>query len=286
MKNNRLDLIGQRFGKLTVIEYAGTKTYKNGNKFSQWLCQCDCGGKKVALGTNLKRGITQSCGCLVKEAACLRESSGHKKHGYHGERLYNVWKGMKSRCNNKNNSSYKHYGARGIKVCEEWNTDYASFRKWALEAGYNEEEKRGKCTLDRVDVNGDYCPENCRWVSQSTQMRNTRCNRMIEYDGEIKSLSEWADILGVSRRILYSRIYTYHQDIDKAFTSPVIDHKDPENAKGRSRNRLVKYNEETHTINEWASITGICADTLWARIFKLNWSIEKAMTHPVQSKNK
>lgn len=277
MINNRLDLVGQRFGKLTVIEYAGTKTYKNGNKFSLWLCKCDCGGTKIAIGTNLKRGVTSSCGCLRKEAAKNRKPHA-PKHGFHGERLYNVWKGMNSRCNPSN----KNYGGRGIKVCDKWAKDYTAFRKWALENGYDCNAKRGKCTLDRIDVNGDYCPENCRWVNQVIQVNNTRINKKVTYKGETKTLMEWSEITGISHRLLYSRIFTYHMNIEDAFTKKV----GPDNTRFKSRHRLVEYNGETKSAIEWAELYGISPDTLWGRLFKMNWDIEDALTKPIQNYNR
>ena len=273
MINNRLDLVGQRFGKLQVIEYAGTKTYKNGNKFSQWLCKCDCGKTKIVIGTNLKRGITASCGCAVKEAADNRKQCT-PKHGFHGERLYNVWKGMKQRCS----SSNKNYGGRGIKVCEEWCNDYLSFRKWALNNGYDKDAKRGECTLDRIDCNGDYCPENCRWTNQKVQMNNTRNNKMVLYNGELKTLDNWEKIVGIHHRLLYERIFIYNMSVDEAFMKSV----GPDNTKYKSRYRLVEYNGNTLTVNEWAKLYGLNPDTLWARLFRLNWSIEKALTEPVE----
>lgn len=287
MINNRLDLIGQRFGKLVVVEYAGTKTYANGNKFSLWLCKCDCGRTKIAIGANLKRGTVTSCGCAVKEAARIRGTKGNLKHGHHGERLYNVWKGMKERCNNENHVSYKNYGGRGIGVCEEWNEDYSSFYNWAINAGYDENAKRGELTLDRVDTNGDYCPSNCRWVNQRVQANNRRYNVRIEYNGEAKTLSEWEEDTGLDRRLLYERIYTYHYDVEKAFTKPVVTAEHPEMASGRSRNRIVEYNGEKRTVAEWAKIYGMSPDTLWARLFQMKWDVETALTKPVkQSVNK
>lgn len=283
MINNRLDLIGQRFGKLVVIEYAGTKTYANGNKFSLWLCKCDCGGTKIAIGVNLKRGTVTSCGCAVKEAAQNRNSRGNVKHGYHDERLYNVWKGMKSRCNNINNSVYHNYGGRGIRVCEEWDSDYCSFREWALNTGYDENAPRGECTLDRIDVNGNYCPENCRWVDQATQACNTRYNVVIEFNGQSKTLVEWAKEVGINRDTLYNRIFSYKWSVEKALTEPLF-------VAGknsiRSANRVVEYNGEKKTVKEWAEIYNISAEVLRSRLFRMNWSADDAFTRPVASKRK
>jgi len=274
MKNNRLDLVGQRFGKLTVVEYAGTKTYKNGNKFSQWLCKCDCGGTKIALGVNLKKGTTLSCGCLIKEAANSRKPR-KPKHGFKGERLYGIWKGMKRRCS----SSDKHYGGRGVRVCEEWEKDYTVFREWALKSGYDCNAKRGECTLDRIDVNGDYCPENCRWVNQTIQMNNTRVNKKVTFNGMIKTLYEWSKVIGINHRLLYSRIFIYHMDVEDAFTKTV----GADNTRFKSRYRLVEYDGQEKSIIEWAELYGMNPDTLWARLFKMNWSIEDALTKPIQN---
>lgn len=153
------DLSGKRFGRLLVIEPLEQRSKKG---YVLWRCKCDCGNEKIAESRNLLCGGTTSCGCFAREESSRRA----KTHGGTGKRLYNVHRTMLGRCNNPNAHEYENYGGRGIKVCDEW-LDYGEFEKWALANGY-QEDKRGRCTLDRIDVNGDYEPSNCRWVTMKT----------------------------------------------------------------------------------------------------------------------
>jgi hypothetical protein len=165
------NIVGLRFGRLSVLERAGTA--KNGA--ATWRCVCDCGKEVVAITNHLKTGFVQSCGCLKKEQA---STNGRKTAVHHGRsrldpkqnRLYSVWKDMKYRCNNPNAKPYPSYGGRGIKVCPEWEKSFSAFKSWALEAGYDYDAPYGKLTLDRIDCNGGYCPENCRWVDMKVQL--------------------------------------------------------------------------------------------------------------------
>lgn len=163
-----IDLTGQKFGRLFVVERYG-KGCKG--KDAKWLCLCDCGGMTVSTGKNLRSGNSKSCGCYKRE----RTSETKRKHGFgiKKERLYLVWVEMRHRCSNSNDTSYKYYGGRGISVCEEW-SDYARFREWAFANGYDPYAAYGKCTIDRIDVNGNYEPSNCRWVDMKTQNANKR----------------------------------------------------------------------------------------------------------------
>ena len=155
-----INLMGQRFGKLEVvcIDHLGVRNTRH------WLCLCDCGNTTVQIGADLKNGKVKSCGCGRYEK--LRERN--TKHGCSTTRLYRIWRGMISRCNYPSASGYKNYGARGIKVCDEW-FEFETFADWAEAAGYAEE-----LTIERVDVNGDYCPENCKWIPWSEQYKNKR----------------------------------------------------------------------------------------------------------------
>jgi len=160
-----IDLSGKRFGRLTVI---GRAINSPGGE-SQWFCKCDCGNLKIVQGNHLRDGATQSCGCLAAENRFVV----NKIHGGANERLYKVWLGIRKRCFNPNEPAFPNYGGRGITVCCEWE-NYQAFRKWALEAGYNENAPRGKCTIDRINVDGNYEPSNCRWVDMKVQRNNQR----------------------------------------------------------------------------------------------------------------
>lgn len=164
------DLTGLRFGRLTVVCRAGS----NERGRAMWECLCACGNYVTVVGKLLLNGDTKSCGCLIRRnAECLNLKHGQARAGK-VERLYKVWLSMKTRVHNPNSNVYKHYGGRGITICKEWDESYAAFSEWAMSHGYDAGAKRGMCTLDRIDVNGGYSPENCRFVDQRTQMKNTR----------------------------------------------------------------------------------------------------------------
>lgn len=189
-----------KFGRLTPIYRDKDRVQPSGYKEVMWRCVCDCGNEVSVRSKLLLQGITKSCGCLVKERMSKKAS---KHHGF-GTRLYSIWDSMRQRCNNPNCSAYKNYGGRGISICDEWD-DFAVFREWALANGYDELAERGTYTLDRIDVNGDYAPDNCRWVNFRTQSNNKRDTIYVEYDGMSMPLSYWAETTGIKYCTLFAR---------------------------------------------------------------------------------
>lgn len=188
------DLVGQKFGRLTVIEYVGFI-----NKRGRWKCLCECGNITIARTDALKRGDKKSCGCLNSEKVSERNRARNFRHGLAHTRLYVVWAHMRNRCNNPRCMEYKNYGGRGIKVCDEWDHDFMSFYEWAMQNGYDAKARRGECTIDRIDVNGDYRPDNCRFVGAVEQANNKRNNRRFTYNGITKTGSGWAKEFGMNR---------------------------------------------------------------------------------------
>lgn len=187
------DLSGQRFGKLVVLDIVGQT---QGRK-TLWRCKCDCGTEVVVVKDSLKSGHTRSCGCLHSDIV----TKIHTKHGHAGERVHDIWVGMKDRCNNPNRSSYKDYGGRGIFVCDEWADDFQKFYDWSLENGYAD-----NLTIDRIDNDKGYYPENCRWATNKEQSNNRRTNRYITYNNVSRTISEWARLFDMSPGALRQRI--------------------------------------------------------------------------------
>lgn len=189
-------LTGKVFNRLTVLnkpaERVGVKTYIN--------VSCECGVTKKVLLQGILSGRIMSCGCLHRESA-RKQGKANTTHGQSKSSLYGTWKNMIARCTRKTNRSYKWYGGRGIKVCSEWK-DLLVFRKWAVSSGYKEH-----LTIDRIDVNGDYCPSNCRWLSRSDNAKAT-ARKIKRHDGKIfNSYCEMAKFYGIKPKAAYDSIY-------------------------------------------------------------------------------
>ena len=197
-----VDLTGQRFGRWVVL-YRGADVEEKGHPRVRWHCRCDCGVERDVAPNSLKNGTSRSCGCLHTDVV-IEMGSPNKTHGMTGTRLHRIWKNIRTRCNNPKNGKYARHGGRGISVCEEWSgkDGFANFYRWAMDSGYGDD-----LTIDRIDNDGNYCPGNCRWVSNRVQSNNKSTCRKIAVDGKEMTISEWVDYLGVSRWKLY-----YHSD--------------------------------------------------------------------------
>lgn len=186
------DITGKHYGRLVAIE----KVDNDRNNHKRWLCKCECGNEAIVLENDLVTSKTRSCGCYYKET----RKTVSKTHGGSKTRLFHIWSSMRKRCENPSHKDYGYYGGRGITVCDEWN-EYEAFSKWAYENGYAD-----NLSIDRIDVNKGYSPDNCRWADAITQANNTRRNRMITYNGETKSLAMWARQYDLPQKLVRRRL--------------------------------------------------------------------------------
>ena len=197
-----MDLTGNKYGYWTVLR----RVSNNQRGSARWLCECECGKQRILTTSALSKGYSRSCGC--------HKNDYNRTHGGKGTRLYEIWRHMRYRCENPNNQAYEHYGARGITVCNEWH-DFASFRKWAEANGYDDSK-----SIDRIDVNGNYTPDNCRWVDSKTQMNNRRNTPHYEYNGQTLTISEWSQKLGIPRSTILNRLKR-GWEFERAILTPV-----------------------------------------------------------------
>lgn len=226
--SNFIDLTGKRFGRLIAKEIAESR-----NWVVYWKCICDCGNTTTVSSAKLRNGKTRSCGCLRKEMTIERNT----KHNLRHKRIYNIYCTMKARCYNPNNYEYHNYGGRGIKVCDEWlgENGIDNFAMWSYKNGYDENADFGKCTIDRIDTNGNYDPNNCRWTTQKVQANNTRTNFYLEHDGEVHSISEWSDILKLDYERFYRALRVHNMSFDEAVDYCVNNRRKQRSDKGTGK---------------------------------------------------
>lgn len=206
------DLTGKRFGMLSVIKRSDERSNKKA--YALWDCICDCGNKKTVPSMYLQNGHTTSCGCLSKESRRRISGFNVSKHP-----IYKKYQGMIYRCENKNARNYKNYGGRGISICDEWRNDFMSFYNWSINHGY----KKG-LTIDRIDVDGNYTPDNCRWVDNNVQANNKTNSRFLECDGKTLTVAQWSKETGISQGTINTRINALGRSVEDALKTPVLDH--------------------------------------------------------------
>lgn len=266
MKYDLNTFIGKRFGRLVVLnawrEHIGCQVRKVAE------VKCDCGTICRKSLDSMMRGGTTSCGCYEAEV----RSIVHTKHGYFKDpdlkRLLYVWNGIRTRCYNPKSKSYRNYGGRGIKLCEEWQ-DRTKFVEWAMSHGY-----RKGLSVDRIDCNGNYAPENCRFATASEQMQNVRYNRNITFQGRTQSLSMWAREIGVPIPTLWRRIFKRNTPLEIAMMRTI-----PPEMKRNSKRKLLEFRGECHSAERWSIIRFGNKYTVRYRI-KLGWNLEEAISIP------
>lgn len=204
----QLNLTGERFGKLVAIKTIG----KNKNGGYLWQCKCDCGNEIIANVGNLKNGHTKSCGCLRVD----RCKTNFAKHGLEHTRLYGIWSDMRLRCYDEKNIAYHRYGGRGITICDEWKNDVKAFYDWATANGYKD-----SLTIDRIDNDGNYCPENCRWATVKEQASNRRSNILVTHNGKTQTMKKWANEVGTPYKVVWARMQKLGWSAERALTEPV-----------------------------------------------------------------
>ncbi|BAZ39425.1 hypothetical protein NIES4101_53780 [Calothrix sp. NIES-4101] len=244
------DLAGQRFAYLTALRFAEHK-----NRGEYWYFRCDCGTEKVIRVSSVKSGDTVSCGCWRRS----RISSANKTHGMSETRTFKIWSRMIFRCSSPSDRGYKNYGARGIKVCQRW---LDSFENFLADMG----EAPVGMSLDRIDNNGDYEPENCRWANSRQQANNRRNNLRYEYDGAMMTVREISEATGVSASLLGDRIQRMGWSVQDAIRRPCRSYP------------KYEYQGKSLTIAEWSRVLGIPATRIWYRL-NHGWSIEASLDH-------
>lgn len=249
------DLTGQKFGRWTVLSRAHTAPGKQ----AKWSCRCDCGGEADVAAATLKNGTSKSCGCLTREAIIRRSTT----HGQSGSPTYLTWQGMIARCTNPSHVGYQRYAKKGITVCERWLT---SFENFIADMG---EKPKGR-SIDRIDNDKGYYPENCRWATAKQQCRNQDKTIMLTVDGVTKPLQDWADDVGAKHATIKERILNGWGHKDAVYT-PVGTYQD------NVRTRVLEFNGKKMHPREWAEELGISVGSVYQRLSR-GWPMDRVLS--------
>lgn len=248
---NYNNYIGNKFGKLTIIDIikVGYGVFAK--------CKCDCGREATVLLRSILKGSTCSCGCKRRESLVARNTV----HGMSHTRIYRCWASMIYRCENPKNKNYHQYGGKGIKVCSEWH-DFLNFMVWADCNGYAD-----NLTIDRIDSFGNYCPENCRWVTIQEQQQNKCTNNFLTFNGETHSIADWSRKVGIDAKLIWNRL-SRGKTVEEALTKPPMH-----------RERYLTYKGITDNIVGWARRFNFHKQTLYTRLSRNNFDLEYVVNH-------
>lgn len=247
-------MVGRVYGKLTVISFSHYHRQPSGKAVSYWSCSCACGGEKVVSRRELVRGDTVSCGCVA---------AAQKQHGMKGTPMYDSWKAMRKRCFDPKSNKWSRYGGRGITVCDRW----AAFANFFADMG----ERPEGTTLDRIDNDGPYSPENCRWATKEEQANNKSTNVFVEWSGRRKTVSQWAREIDVDDKRLRKRLA--RRPVEEALSL---------RSGAATPPRLLEHDGRCQSLGAWARELGICKKTLRQRLER--WPVADALTRPAIKK--
>lgn len=253
--------IGSKYGKWEVMKFIGKDKWGR----PRYLCKCECGTVSDKDGYDLVNGRATNC----------RKCQNHFHiHGLTNSRLFSIWGNMKQRCLNPKNPRYSIYGGRGISICDEWKNNFQAFYDWAIKNGYKE-----NLTIDRIDNNGNYCPENCHWANITTQLQNRSITRIIEYNNKQYFIDEFCKVFGLNEQKVRQRINRYGYTDAEDLLNP--------NHLGRHKsNILVTLNGKTKSLPEWGKIFGFNRHTLYNRVYRYGYTPEQALFTPLKNNKK
>lgn len=267
-----IDMTGKHFGRLTVLGRSESQyALQHPNKV-YWDCLCDCGNTKIVEGYNLRNGCVRSCGCLFSDSVTT--------HGESKSRLYKVWSSMKARCGNKNDRAYRFYGGKGVSVCSEW-LSYENFAQWAKSSGYHV----GLC-IDRIDSSKNYCPENCRWITQSENSSRT-ATRLLTVNGTTLNYRQWQERIGMGKMSVAHWVERHGEEYAVKRIAAMLNPQDFSEGEigalgiGKNKRRYATINGETLSFSAWAKRIGMTHTGVlhWVKEYGEDYAIQRIKSH-------